>query len=418
MASYNARRNKQGEIISYQIKVSRGRDKLTGKQLTPYTMTFTPQEGWSKRTIERELLRTMGEFEAACKRGEVLTKEEQKQQAQDEINQAKQRAEEERRKPTFSKYVEIFLKEKSVNLSENTVIGYKRALESASEVFGNIKMEDITYSMVKEYFTDLQVNGKNRLTGKALNHSTVIQRYTQIHAFFESAVENEIIEISPMQKMKPPKASKNKLDETILAYDEETVKYILTCLDNEPPKWRALMLFAIDSGCRAGEIVGLKWSEIDFETGKVNICRNLQYIPNKGVTINTPKNGKSREIYVNEKVLAVLANWKEIQDKTFNRLGVKNKGFCFTRDDGELMRPGAYNTHLTAFGKKYDLPDIHPHKLRHTMATVSIVNGADIVSVSKKLGHSNVSITLNVYSHANDNALKRANDVLANALYK
>lgn len=52
------------------------------------------------------------------------------------------------------------------------------------------------------------------------------------------------------------------------------------------------------------------------------------------------------------------------------------------------------------------------------MATVSIVNGADIVSVSKKLGHSNVSITLNVYSHANDNALKRANDVLANALYK
>ena len=272
--------------------------------------------------------------------------------------------------------------------------------------------------MVKEYFTDLQVNGKNRLTGKALNHSTVIQRYTQIHAFFESAVENEIIEISPMQKMKPPKASKNKLDETILAYDEETVKYILTCLDNEPPKWRALMLFAIDSGCRAGEIVGLKWSEIDFETGKVNICRNLQYIPNKGVTINTPKNGKSREIYVNEKVLAVLANWKEIQDKTFNRLGVKNKGFCFTRDDGELMRPGAYNTHLTAFGKKYDLPDIHPHKLRHTMATVSIVNGADIVSVSKKLGHSNVSITLNVYSHANDNALKRANDVLANALYK
>lgn len=338
MASYNARRNKQGEIISYQIKVSRGRDKLTGKQLTPYTMTFTPQEGWSKRTIERELLRTMGEFEAACKRGEVLTKEEQKQQAQDEINQAKQRAEEERRKPTFSKYVEIFLKEKSVNLSANTVIGYKRALESASEVFGNIKMEDITYSMVKDYFTDLQVNGKNRLTGKALNHSTVIQRYTQIHAFFESAIENEIIEISPMQKMKPPKASKNKLDETILAYDEETVKYILTCLDNESPKWRALILFAIDSGCRAGEIVGLKWSEIDFETGKVNICRNLQYIPNKGVTINTPKNGKSREIYVNEKVLAVLANWKEIQDKTFNRLGVKNKGFCFTRDDGELMR--------------------------------------------------------------------------------
>lgn len=76
MASYTARKNKAGQIVSYQIKVSRGRDKLTGKQLTPYTMTYTPPEGWSKRAITRELQKVMGEFEAACNRGEILTKEE------------------------------------------------------------------------------------------------------------------------------------------------------------------------------------------------------------------------------------------------------------------------------------------------------------------------------------------------------
>ena len=90
MASYTPRKNKAGEIISYQIKVSRGRDKLTGKQLTPYTMTYTPPEGWSKRAIERDLQKVMGEFEAACNRGEILTKEEQKTAVKEAREQASQ----------------------------------------------------------------------------------------------------------------------------------------------------------------------------------------------------------------------------------------------------------------------------------------------------------------------------------------
>lgn len=76
-------------MISYQIKVSRGRDKLTGKQLTPYTMTYTPPEGWSKRAIERDLQKVIGEFEAACKRGEVLTKEQEKATAAAKLEQEK-----------------------------------------------------------------------------------------------------------------------------------------------------------------------------------------------------------------------------------------------------------------------------------------------------------------------------------------
>ena len=72
MASYTARKNKAGEIVSYQIKVTRGRDKLTGKQLTPFTTTYTPPDGWSKRAIERDLVRFMGEFEAACKWSSTL----------------------------------------------------------------------------------------------------------------------------------------------------------------------------------------------------------------------------------------------------------------------------------------------------------------------------------------------------------
>lgn len=418
MASYTARKNKAGEIISYQIKVSRGRDKLTGKQLTPYTMTYTPPEGWSKRAIERELKSVMGEFEAACNRGEILTREQEKEKAAADLQKAEQERAEERRKPTFNQYIGIFLTEKFAFLSPVTLQNYRRELEKAAAVLGEIKMIDIDFLILKNYFTELQTNGKHKYTGKPLTHQSIIQHYTVLHSFFQNAVENEVIEYSPMQKMKRPKPRKNEVVKETISYNESQVRYIMDCLSKEPLKWKAVVMFAIDSGCRAGEIMGLKWSEIDFKTGKVTICRNVQYTTEKGVYIGTPKSRKSREIYLNRPALMILAEWKKEQALFFLRLGIAQSGFCFTSDNGEIMKPGSFNSYLRTFGKRYNLPGIHPHVLRHTMATLSIANGADIVSVSKKLGHANTAITLNVYSHANEEAQRRANEVLAEAIYK
>ena len=81
------------------------------------------------------------------------------------------------------------------------------------------------------------------------------------------------------------------------------------------------------------------------------------------------------------------------------------------------MNPATLTTLFRGWGKKYNIEKFHPHKLRHTMATISIANGADVVSVSKKLGHATPALTLNVYSHANEEAQRRANDALAKALY-
>jgi len=418
MASYTARKNKAGEIVSYQIKVTRGRDKLTGKQLTPFTTTYTPPEGWSKKAIDRDLIRFMGEFEAACKRGEILTKEQQKQQELDRLEQEKREKAEQERKPTFNAYVSHFVKEKSASYAPGTLENYRIVLRKAAVVFGDMKLEDIDFLAVKKYITELQANGKNDFNGKPLAHKTILKHYIVLHALFENAVENQVIAFSPMQNMKRPKPRKDETPKEAVVYTEEEVRYIYQCLDKEPLKWKALVMFAIDSGCRRGEIVGLKWSEIDFKTGKVNICRNAQYTAGKGTYISTPKNRKNRVIYLNRPVLAVLAEWKRQQALLHFGQGIPLNGFCFTQDNGEMMNPQAPTSYLSRFGEKYKLPGIHPHALRHTMATLSIANGADIVSVSEKLGHAEPSITLNVYSHANEKAQRRANEVLAEALYK
>ena len=410
MASFTARKNKAGEIVSYQIKVSRGRDKLTGKQLTPFTTTYTPPDRWSKKAIERELIKVMGEFEAACNRGEVLTKEQEKAHAQEQA--------EEQKKPTFNQYVELFIKEKSATLSATTIQSYKQSLKRPAAVFGKIKLEDIDYLSVKKFITDLQTAPGGKGKKKPLAHGTIVTYYTTLHTLFESAVENGVIESNPMQRMKKPKARKDDIQKEPICYTAEEIAYIMECLNKEPLKWRALVLFLIDSGCRRGEVAGLKWEEIDFKTGKVNICRNAQYTKEKGVYISTPKSHKSREIIINKPVLTVLKEWKRQQTLLYFGQGKSTDGYCFTQNEGELLNPNTVTAYIRDFGKRYNLPGMHPHALRHTMATLSIANGADVVSVSKKLGHCNPSVTLNIYSHANEEAQRRATEILAEALYK
>lgn len=416
MASVTPRKNKAGEVISYQIKVSRGRDKVTGKQLTPYTMTYTPPEGWSKKAIERDLQKVMGEFEAACNRGEVLTREQEKEKIIADRKAEKLAREEEEKHPTFKRYSEIYLAEKKPIFAAGTYENYKHALERACKTLGDKKLHDLEMLDIKKYFTAMQTKGANELTGKPYAHKTIVKHYIVLRSMFENAVENGILKYHPMQNMKRPKPRKDEAPKEAIVYTEEQVNYILECLEKEPLVWRALTLFAIDSGCRRGEIIGLMWEEIDLKTGRCHICRNAQYTVETGTYITTPKNSKSRTIYLTDISLPALREWRKEQQKLFFRLGIPNRGFCFTQDNGEMMNPQAPTAHLRLFGKKYNLPGIHPHALRHTMATISIANGADVVSVSKKLGHSSPAITLDVYSHANEEAQRRANEALENAI--
>lgn len=413
MASYTERKNKDGVIISYQIKVERGRDLLTGKRLAPYTMTYNAPDGWSDNAIKRELTRIMGEFEAACKRGEVLTKAEKKEQAQATKQAEAQRLEDEKKKPSFAKYAEVYLKEREPIIAANTYCRYEAALNRAALTIGNMKMADIDIQTMREYFKHLQIETVNQKTGGRLSYGSVCADYDAIKVFFEKAVENEIIDDSPMRKMKTLQRLKSDVIKEPLVYDEKQIEYIIKCTEKERLMWRAFVRLAIDSGCRKGELVGLKWSEIDFINKRITICRNAQYMAGKGVYIDTPKSKKNRVIFINDEVMQILAEWKTKQAEKDKQNGVKPSGFCFTAKDGTMIFPYTPAVYLKAFGKKYNLEGIHAHTFRHTMATLSIANGADVVSVSEKLGHSSPTITLNKYSHANATAEKRASEIMA-----
>ena len=417
MPSVTERTLKDGSRV-YEIRVARGRDPVTGKQLTPYTTRYKPPEGWSSKKAMKQAQVEAAAFEARCRAGEVMTKAERKTYEQEQIRIAEQAKREEASKLTFSGYVELFMKESTISRSDGTLTNYRNVFRRATPFLGEYKMEEITPVIMRSYITELQTNGVSERNGEPLSYNTIAKHYNVLHTFFEAAVTDEIIEFSPMQRMKKPKPKKDEIKMESKALTVDQSKRLIECLKNEPVMWRALVMLLLDSGCRRGEAVALRWDDVDLKSGYTQVKGNAQYTVEKGKYITTPKSGKGRMVILNQPVLAILKEWKREQAKWLLSMGLPHTGFIFTQDDGEMLNPNAPTKYLSKFGKKYNFPGLHPHTLRHTMATVSIANGADIVSISKKLGHAAPSITLNIYSHANQEAQLRANKSLEMALYK
>lgn len=399
--SKTLRTRKNGTRV-YEIRVSRGRDPVTGKQLTPYSMTWQVPNNYSKKVAEREASKIEGEFVAKCKAGLVLTKQEEKEQKlQKALDHIKQ--------PTFAEYKDIFIEQIKKSRSQNTIISYQNVLGRASKVWGEYKLSDISKAMVRQYITDLQ---------DVYKYKSLCLHFDLLRNMFRVAAEDEIIRYSPMQTMKKPLRSKDaQTEETDKAYTEEEVQYIMQYIEDEELKFKAIVYFMLDSGCRRGEVCGLTWDCVNLKTGEVEIKHNAQHFTGEGVKILSPKSGRERKIILNTAVLKIMATWRKTQIEWCFKQGIPVCHYCFNNATGGVMSPDSLTTTFRNWGKEHGVKNFHPHKLRHTMATISIANGADVVSVSKKLGHSTPSITLDVYSHANEEAQRKANEALANALY-
>ena len=419
MANIRKHTLKDGSAV-YEIRVSRGRDPVTGKPRKPYVTRFKPPEGYSSKRALREAQIAAAQFEADCRAGTVLTRDEQ-------IAQAKAQADEEERvrreaaaQPTFSEYMALWLRqqEKSGERAANTLGLYRKTLAAVARDLGDYKMVDVDRATAQAYVNCIFAEGVSATTGNPLAYGSKEIVLSCLQSFFRSAAEDGVIPASPMDGVKKPKRPKGAaVNDIRKAFTADEARRILECAEKESPMHRALIVFMLDSGCRSGEAVGLKWEDVDLKTGTVTISRNAQYTCKVGVYITTPKNGRSRAICLNPQALAVMRRWKQEQAFALLAKGLPQAEFCFTNDGGTMIHPHSLWKYFRRFGELYNIPDFHPHKLRHTMASLAIANGADILSVSRKLGHTTASITLDIYAHASEESQRRANAVLADIIY-
>lgn len=167
----------------------------------------------------------------------------------------------------------------------------------------------------------------------------------------------------------------------------------------------------MDTGIRRGECCGLRWENVDFDRCTIRIEHNLCYTPERGVYVDTPKNGHHRTVDVDPAVIRLLGALRQEQAKRCL------SPWVFTQDGSpKPMHPQSPTRYMKKFSQRYGIADLHPHKLRHSFASIAITNGADIASVSEKLGHSDKAVTLRMYTHSDPDNMRKASEIFRNAL--
>lgn len=175
------------------------------------------------------------------------------------------------------------------------------------------------------------------------------------------------------------------------------------------------------TGARRGEILGLKWANIDFKGFRVYMCNNILYTLERSVYKDTLKTERSkRYISLPIETMRMLKRYQTWQLSEWQRLGeyYHDQGFVFAQDNGKPMHPDRVTDWLSKFSKRHGLLHINPHAFRYTMASMLYFNGVDSVSISKRLGHAHVSTTVNIYARVMEEADQKNADISAEIFLK
>lgn len=394
MANIQERRNRDGKLISFSIRVHRGRD-AKGKQLKPYTATFDVKDSWSEKTARKKAADFAATFEKACKEGAASDA-----------------------RLKFAAYCDyvINLKEQR-GVKHSTINRYKELTTRIYDEIGHIKLKELRVDHLNDLYTKLSQNGVNKRTGGKLSNKTILEHHRLISTVLEQACKENLVPFNVAKKATLPKAEQKEVN----YFQPEQIQAIVEALNHEPIKWKTLVHLLIITGARRGEILGLKWKNIDFKNNRIYICNNILYSPDIGVYEDTPKTEKSkRYVSLPSDTMQLLKDYKKYQTAERLRLGsyYQNRGFVFTNEAGTPLHPGSVTHYLRNFSKEYNLPHINAHAFRHTMASMLYFNGIDSVSISHRLGHAQVSTTANIYAHIMEAADQKNADVLADIFLK
>jgi len=447
MACVEPRRNRDGEIISYRIRVNKGND-ANGERLKPYVMTYKMDPNISNRQNMKILNEIVAEFERQCQKGTVCDG-----------------------KQTFQQYAEYAMKIKERRgVKHSTLVRYRQMLKDIYEEIGYVHLVDIKPQMLNQFYESLEkgtarktperatpkvdfkqylkkrkitqemlhkksgvgmmtirsvISGENILFEKAqvlcetlgvplstlfkcvtdergLSSKTICEYHRLISSILALADKEMIIPFNPASKATPPRSKRKKVN----YFDYDEVEKIVKSLKDEPIKWQTLVNLLLITGARRGEIVGLKWDAIDWEKNRIFIHVNLLYSTDRGIYEDTTKTEESeRYIALPEETMEMLRAYRKWYIKTSTEFGSRwnNTGFLFFQDksgnEGKPMHPDTVNQWLRSFAQRHGLGHINPHAFRHTMASLLLHGNMDIGAISKRLGHAKISTTLDIYSH-------------------
>ncbi len=236
---------------------------------------------------------------------------------------------------------------------------------------------------------------------KQLSPKTIKNYISFVSSVFDYAVHIKVIKENPCKNATLPKIPQKEL--SMFSIDEAKKFLDILDLPETPIKYRAFFQLAIFGGFRRGEILGLEWSDIDFDTNIVHIRRTLHYSKKFGYYDTEPKSKSSvRSLQLPETVIFSIKQLRNDQLSRRMKAGDIWQGSerLFTTWDGRQMSGSAPTSWLIKTCERYGLPKVNLHSMRHLNASLLISSGVDVKTVQSILGHSQASTTLDIYAAA------------------
>lgn len=464
MANIQKRTNKDGKV-SYRIRAFAG-ETPAGKKITK-SMTYTPADGMTARQIEKAVQKAALDFERQVQQGGLV---------------ADSMTVDELLAKWFKEYAEPQLK-------PQTVSDYKRLVPRISAAVGHIKLNKLRPGHLMQFYTQLQQPGV-RMDGKYKVTASFIKKFpkgkrkalvaaagvaertaariwagenTSLHtakklaeaanvafskafvntskdeklsgnsarhyhrllsSVFNTAVRWQLMAENPCARVDPP-----KVEAADVQYlDEQGIARLLAALPDAPTQYSVIVQLALFTGCRRGELCGLRWSDIDLPAGVLAVNRTLTSIPGQGLLFSTPKTKKSRRVIkLDENAVQLLKDYQQWQLRERLRIGSKwvrtveimgktvDNDLLFTKWDGRPIDPAGLTSWFPRFLRQHDLPPVRFHSLRHSNAALLIAAHVPVTTVAGRLGHAQVSTTTNIYAGFIRSSDAKAADALGEA---
>ena len=366
------------EINGFYYMVFNYKDK-NGKRKTPTKATGLPVKG-NKKKAEYMLLQARMELELALE-----------EQAQQE--------EERQSKLTFTQFMRDWLQMKQHNVDESTYASYRFSVEKGiipyfEEKHPRLLLTELTAKHIQDYYT-------YELRERNVSANTVKHRHANIGNALKYAVRMDLLVANPAEKVVLPRMQ----GYVASYYNEKELAVLFEKVKGTPLELGVFL--ASYYGLRRSEILGLKWSAVDFERKTITIKHTV-------MTVN--ENGKERLIQKDRtknkssyRTLPLVAPFEELllrlrENQTENRrlcgncYCTKYLDYIYVNEIGELVKP-SYLSRLSQFLKDNDLRPIRFHDLRHSCASLLLANGVNLKDIQSWLGHSTISTTANIYVH-------------------
>ena len=281
---------------------------------------------------------------------------------------------------------------------------------------GHVKVRDITAKILDKFYSYLR-NEHLSTKGTPYSPTTIQNYYSLINNMLEVAVKWDYLSVNPNIKIEKPKRARSNAS----CYSKEDMVKLLQCLMQEPLKYQAIIITALDLACRRGELTGLTWNDIDLKTGKVTINKATQYIDKKIFEKETKSVNSDRINFLNPSTIEILKKYKKEQQEKQMKLGSQwiQTNRVFTTEFGGDIHPDTPTKIFQKIIKKYNLKHLTFHGLRHSGMSHMIECGVPISVISRKVGHSSVQVTDTYYSHFFESEFKQAansmNDIFEKA---